>query len=213
MDAVLPGSEDSTLLLSERLKRCLEDAGRRARVLGHPSIGCEHVFLSMLEDTHGWPAELLGRLQVFEATVARLTELLADPKYRWSPYPIPDEAEPGFTDPRAPALGPTPRMLHCMDEAVGCGRSLGHDAISSEHLLLAFAEDARGVCAKVLDEVGVRTRVVEETTRLMTADDYYSTEQCMIVGPNENFLGWPEIQDGNLWIRRVTGKLVRPEDA
>lgn len=182
-----------------------------ARTRGHSWVGCEHVLLALLADPHGWPVELLGKLQLLDEAKAQLTELLDNPEYRWSPgtasaIPLPGPAGPGLLD-----WNPTPRLRRCLDSAANLGRTFGHDGITSEHALVALAEDEQGACAAILDQLGIRSTVIEETKKLMAGPDYF-TGACVIVSANDKFVGWPVMSKGVLWVKSTSGKIVDPGD-
>src|SRR5881296_4141020 len=62
----------------------------------------------------------------------------------------------------------TPRAKRVLELAVEEARSLGHNYVGTEHLLLGLIREGEGVAAKVLLELGVdRKRVREETLKLL----------------------------------------------
>ncbi|MFP5225858.1 MAG: Clp protease N-terminal domain-containing protein [Actinomycetota bacterium] len=188
------------MLFSQRLHRCFTGAGDRARTLGHRAVGCEHVMLSMLGDKHGWPAAFLEERGVLQLARTGLEELLEAPEWRW-----------GSSTPMS-HLEPTPRLMRCIERAGSIGSDLGHDAITSEHLLVAFAEDENGACATLLEGLESRRPVIEAGMTLMRSEDYF-TGRCVVVDRNDVFLGLPILKDGELWLKRPGGRTVRPEDA
>src|SRR5207244_10074438 len=62
----------------------------------------------------------------------------------------------------------TARVKRVLELAGEEARSLGHDYVGTEHLLLGLIREGEGVAAKVLLELGVdRKRVREETLKLL----------------------------------------------
>ena len=62
----------------------------------------------------------------------------------------------------------TPRAKRVLELAVEEARTLGHNYVGTEHLLLGLIREGEGVAAKVLLELGVdRKRVREETLKLL----------------------------------------------
>lgn len=67
-----------------------------------------------------------------------------------------------FTPPATPALDRfTPRARRVLDHAETVARSLGHNYIGTEHLLLALFDEADGLAAKVLTELGAHRAAFE----------------------------------------------------
>ena len=55
----------------------------------------------------------------------------------------------------------TPRAKSALNAAAEAARSLGHDSVGTEHLLLGLFEPAGGIAARVLEEAGISRANVE----------------------------------------------------
>ncbi|MBI5106104.1 MAG: hypothetical protein HZB46_14180 [Solirubrobacterales bacterium] len=117
-------------------RQVLTNAQEEARELRHPTIGPEHLVLGVLRDERGLGAVVLRGLGLsYEAQRAAMAE-----------------------GDRAPAgqIPYTPRARQVLEQAMREALSLGHDGISSEHVVLALARegDLPGVePARVREEV------------------------------------------------------------
>jgi ATP-dependent Clp protease ATP-binding subunit ClpC len=123
-----------------------EEAGR----LGHNFVGTEQILLGLIGEGNGVAAQVLKSLGVTHRAVRAEVEKIIG---RGSGFVVVD-------------IPFTPRSRRILDLSLEESRSLGHNYIGTEHLLLALIRDGEGVAAKVLLNLGVdsaqiRTKVMQ----------------------------------------------------
>lgn len=132
-------------------------AQEEARRLGHNFVGTEQILLGLMGEGNGVAAKVLTDLGVTLKDSRREVEKIIG---RGS----------GFIPPEIPF---TPKVKSLFEQSFKEARTLGHNYISTEHLLLGLTEAGEGVAAKVLQNLGVdlqdiRTAVIrhlgEETS-------------------------------------------------
>jgi ATP-dependent Clp protease ATP-binding subunit ClpC len=184
----------------------MQAAQETARDRGHAFVGCEHVLLALTGDAWGWPAEVFGALGVLDQVRDSLEAATGNPRYRWAgTQPGEEAAKPGLPTgaPRA-----TPRLRRCYQTGAELGRSLGHEAVGPEHLLVALAEEDNGVCRQIFDRLGIADQVAERTRRRLTSESYNVRGRCIVVSADNRYLGLPVVTGGELWVQRPNGKIV-----
>src|SRR2546427_2359504 len=135
---------------TERAREVVVLAQDEARALRHNYIGTEHLLLGLLRE-EGVAARVLGsleiRLEEVRAQVARIV---------------------GHGDEAAAGQIPfTPRAKKVLELALREARTLGHDYIGTEHVLLGIVRENQGVAAGILldldaDAETIRAAVVRE---------------------------------------------------
>jgi ATP-dependent Clp protease ATP-binding subunit ClpC len=124
-------------------------AQEEARGLRHNSIGSEHVLIALLRDELGGGGRALRGLGLDAATLQqRVGELLP----------------PGSAS-TAGQIPFTPRAQRILGRADAQSRSLGHDGVGTEHLLLALAREEEGIAMRVLGEQGIGPDALREAVR------------------------------------------------
>ncbi|MBD2778704.1 ATP-dependent Clp protease ATP-binding subunit [Iningainema tapete] len=124
-------------------------AQEEARRLGHNFVGTEQILLGLIGEGTGVAAKVLTDLGVNLKDARREVERIIG---RGS----------GFVPPEIPF---TPKVKSLFEQSFKEARSLGHNYIGTEHLLLGLSEAGEGVAAKVLQNLGldlsqVRTAVI-----------------------------------------------------
>jgi ATP-dependent Clp protease ATP-binding subunit ClpC len=114
-------------------------AQEEARRQGHNFVGTEQILLGLLGEGTGVAAKVLTDLGVTLKDARREVERIIG---RGS----------GFVPPEIPF---TPKVKSLFEQSFKEARSLGHNYISTEHLLLGLTEAGEGVAAKVLQNLGV----------------------------------------------------------
>ncbi|MDM9381867.1 ATP-dependent Clp protease ATP-binding subunit [Chlorogloeopsis sp. ULAP01] len=114
-------------------------AQEEARRLGHNFVGTEQILLGLLGEGTGVAAKVLTELGVTLKDARREVERIIG---RGS----------GFVPPEIPF---TPKVKTLFEQSFKEARSLGHNYIGTEHLLLGLTEAGEGVAAKVLQNLGV----------------------------------------------------------
>ncbi|MBW4635109.1 MAG: ATP-dependent Clp protease ATP-binding subunit [Iphinoe sp. HA4291-MV1] len=126
-------------------------AQEEARRLGHNFVGTEQILLGLMGEGTGIAAKVLTDLGVTLKDARREVERIIG---RGS----------GFVPPEIPF---TPKVKNLFEQSFKEARSLGHNYIGTEHLLLGLTEAGEGVAAKVLQNLGldlsqVRTAVIRQ---------------------------------------------------
>ncbi|MBD2433606.1 MULTISPECIES: ATP-dependent Clp protease ATP-binding subunit [Fischerella] len=122
-------------------------AQEEARRLGHNFVGTEQILLGLLGEGNGVAAKVLTELGVTLKDARREVERIIG---RGS----------GYLPPEIPF---TPKVKTLFEQAFKEARSLGHNYIGTEHLLLGLTEAGEGVAAKVLQNLGVDLKNIRTT--------------------------------------------------
>ena len=138
---------------SERARRVLSLAQEEAQRLNHNYIGTEHILLGLAREEDGLAAKVLTSLGVGLGKVRQAVE------------DVVGRGEKASTS----EIGLTPRAKRVIELTIDEARSLGHNYIGTEHLLLGLLSEGKGVAASVLDSFGITLEQARaETTRLLT---------------------------------------------
>ncbi len=130
---------------TDRARKVMALANDEAHRNGHDYIGCEHILLGMAREGSGIGITTLKRLRVEPDTIRRTVEK------RLKPGAGVDQGK----------LPQTPRAKHVIEYAIAVSRSLGHNYVGTEHILLGLLREGGGVTGEVFAELGVtpeRTR-------------------------------------------------------
>ena len=119
-------------------------AQEEARRLGHNFVGTEQILLGLMGEGTGVAAKVLTELGVTLKDARREVEKIIG---RGS----------GFVPPEIPF---TPKVKSLFEQSFKEARSLGHNYINTEHLLLGLTEAGEGVAAKVLQNLGVELKTL-----------------------------------------------------
>jgi ATP-dependent Clp protease ATP-binding subunit ClpA len=121
---------------TERARQVVVLAQDEARLLGHGYIGTEHLLLGLLRDEEGLAARVLDSFDVtveeVRAQVARRTAHLQGDEDIVGEIPF------------------TARAKKALELALREARSLGHEYIDTEHILLGLIRENEGVAARIL---------------------------------------------------------------
>ena len=178
---------------THRARRAITIAQDEARGLGHNFLGTEHLLLGLVIEAEGVAGRTLAGLGVDVDTVRRdIREIVgsghgaADAEVlRTIGIDLDDvisAASDAFGPDRvsrammgAPGGPPAfvPRAKKVVELALREAKSLGHDYIGTEHLLLAIVREANGVAAQILTKRTAGLAVVRES--VLTTLRTYST--------------------------------------
>ena len=137
--------------LTDRARKVMALANQEAQRLNHELIGTEHILLGMLKEGTGTGFTTLETLNVdFDSIRTGI---------HWLSKPGPDLVSMG----KLPQTPSTKKAIEC---AIVEARSLGHNYLGTEHLLLGLLREGGGVAAQVLDRLdlkvdNVRSQVVQ----------------------------------------------------
>ncbi|MGI6092620.1 MAG: ATP-dependent Clp protease ATP-binding subunit [Negativicutes bacterium] len=134
---------------TERATKVLILAQQEAGKLGHDYIGTEHLLLGLIHEGEGVAAKALNSLNIsLEAVRSRVEQII------------------GRGQSTGQQVAYTPRAKKVIELAMDEARSLGHNYVGTEHIILGLIREGEGVAAQVLASLGadinaVRQRVIE----------------------------------------------------
>jgi ATP-dependent Clp protease ATP-binding subunit ClpC len=130
-------------------------AQEEARRLGHNFVGTEQILLGLMGEGTGVAAKVLTELGVTLKEARREVEKIIG-------------RGTGFVPPEIPF---TPKVKSLFEQSFKEARSLGHNYINTEHLLLGLTEAGEGVAAKVLQNLGVELQTIRSAVIRRLGDD------------------------------------------
>jgi ATP-dependent Clp protease ATP-binding subunit ClpC len=136
---------------TERARKVIILAKEEARRFNHDYIGTEHILLGLVREGEGVAAAVLQKLNISLEKVRLEIEKLV---------------QPGPTTQIIGDIPFTPRAKKALELAAEEARSLGHNYIGTEHLLLGLLREGEGMASQVLLNMGldlntVRNEVME----------------------------------------------------
>jgi ATP-dependent Clp protease ATP-binding subunit ClpC len=136
---------------TERARKVIILAKEEARRFNHDYIGTEHILLGLIREGEGVAAAVLQKVGVSLENIRLEVEKLV---------------QPGPTTQIIGDIPFTPRAKKALELAAEEARSLGHNYIGTEHLLLGLIREGEGIASQVLLNLGldlntVRNEVME----------------------------------------------------
>ncbi|MBM3246212.1 MAG: ATP-dependent Clp protease ATP-binding subunit [Candidatus Omnitrophica bacterium] len=136
---------------TERARKVIILAKEEARRFNHDYIGTEHILLGLIREGEGVAAAVLQKMGVSLENIRLEIEKLV---------------QPGPTTQIIGDIPFTPRAKKALELAAEEARSLGHNYIGTEHLLLGLIREGEGVASQVLLNLGldlntVRSEIME----------------------------------------------------
>jgi len=136
---------------TERARKVIVLAKEEARRFNHDYIGTEHILLGLIREGEGVAATVLQKMGVSLENIRLEIEKLV---------------QPGPTTQIIGDIPFTPRAKKALELAAEEARSLGHNYIGTEHLLLGLIREGEGMASQVLLNLGldlntVRNEVME----------------------------------------------------
>jgi ATP-dependent Clp protease ATP-binding subunit ClpC len=119
----------------------MQFADRQARRLSHEHIGTEHILLGLVEEGSGVAANVLRNLDVDLHKIGLEVEKIV---------------MSGEVSVTARKLPQTPRAIRVIEHAMEEARSLQHNYVGTEHVLLGLIREEEGVAAQVLKHLGLK---------------------------------------------------------
>ncbi|MEM7680373.1 MAG: ATP-dependent Clp protease ATP-binding subunit [Planctomycetota bacterium] len=132
---------------TDRARKVMALANQEAQRFNHEYIGTEHVLLGLVKEGSGVGANVLKNLDVDLRKVRLEVEKLVKSG--------PDMVTMG-------KLPQTPRAKKVIEYAIEEARSLNHNYVGTEHLLLGLLREHEGVAAQVLQNLGLKLEEVRE---------------------------------------------------
>jgi Clp amino terminal domain, pathogenicity island component/SnoaL-like domain len=133
--------------LSDRSRRVLVLAQQESRLLGHTSIGAEHIFLGLAAEEHGVAGRVLASTGIEVARAREVLERLVGPR------------TPG-SSPSSPSFTPTAKQA--LERALREAVARHAPEIGTEHLLLGVTTPGDGLVASMLGELGTQGEHVRQ---------------------------------------------------
>jgi len=136
---------------TERARKVIILAKEEARRFNHDYIGTEHILLGLIREGEGVAAAVLQKMGVSLENIRLEVEKLV---------------QPGPTTQIIGDIPFTPRAKKALELSAEEARSLGHNYIGTEHLLLGLIREGEGIASQVLLNLGldlntVRNEVME----------------------------------------------------
>jgi len=136
---------------TERARKVIVLAKEEARRFNHDYIGTEHLLLGLIREGEGVAAAVLQKMGLGLESIRLEVEKLV---------------QPGPATQMQGDVPFTPRSKKALELSAEEARSLGHNYIGTEHLLLGLIREGEGVASQVLVNLGldlnrVRTEVME----------------------------------------------------
>jgi ATP-dependent Clp protease ATP-binding subunit ClpA len=125
---------------TDRARKVMSLANQEAHRLNHEYIGTEHILLGLLKEGGGTGMTYLGALGVNGTKVQLDVEKTI--------VPGPDVISLG-------KLPQTPRARKVIEYAMEEARSLNHNYVGTEHLMLGLIRESEGVAGVILKQHGV----------------------------------------------------------
>lgn len=141
---------------TERVRRVLALAREEAGALHSEYVGTEHILLGIVHEGGGTAGAVISNFGVTGRQLrARVMELMSP-------------ARPGnYTGPDLPY---TSRAKKVLEFAMTEAREFNHSYVGTEHLLLGLLDEAKGIGAQALRDVGITLEEArEETTRVLVS--------------------------------------------
>ena len=126
---------------TDRARKVMALAREEARRFNHEYIGTEHILLGLVKEGSGVAANVLQNLDIELKKVRLEVEKIVQSG--------PDLISVG-------QLPFTPRVKKALEFSMEEARSLGHNYIGTEHLLLGLICEQEGVAAQVLLNLGLK---------------------------------------------------------
>jgi len=139
---------------TEHARHVIELAGREAQRFGNPYVGTEHLLWGLAKENHGVAATVLEHFHVDLRPLRReVDELLK-------------------TRPHVESVEKLPQSGHAKEavqHAVEEARSMHHNYVGTEHLLLGLMRNSETVAAQVLANLGLKLEEVRDEVRRVVA--------------------------------------------
>jgi len=132
---------------TEHAREVMSLANQEAQQFGHEFIGTEHILWGLAKEVQGVAAAVLKHFNVDLKPLRKEVEILLEGR------PHVEATE---------KLAQTEHTKDVIRYAVEEARSLHHNYVGTEHLLLGLMRDGKAISAKVLTNLGLRIDAVRE---------------------------------------------------
>ncbi len=140
---------------TERAQKVMVYSQEEAVRLKHSYIGTEHILLGLIKEGEGIAAQVLKGKGIVLETVRQQVEAIIGKGQQ--------QVEQ--------VMGYTPRTKTVLELSVDEARTLGHNYIGTEHLLLALIREGEGIAAQILAGLGLNFDNVREEIITSLSDE------------------------------------------
>ena len=149
---------------TDRARKVMALANQEAQRFNHEYIGTEHILLGLVKEGSGVGANVLKNLDVDIKKLRLEVEKLVKSG--------PDMVTMG-------KLPQTPRAKRVIEYAIEEARSLNHNYVGTEHILLGLLRETEGVAAQVLMNLGLKLENVRQEVLNLLGAGMDTTFQSM----------------------------------
>ena len=132
---------------TDRARKVMALANQEAQRFNHEYIGTEHILLGLVKEGSGVGATVLKNLDV-DIKKLRLE--------------IEKQVKSGPDMVTMGKLPQTPRAKKVIEYAIEEARSLNHNYVGTEHILLGLLRESEGIAAQVLMELGLKLEDIRQ---------------------------------------------------
>jgi ATP-dependent Clp protease ATP-binding subunit ClpA len=154
---------------TERARQVVVLAQEEARGLKHNYIGTEHLLLGLLREQEGLAARVLESLDITVERVRAEVERIIGPGEELTEGQVPF----------------TPRAKKVLELALRECKSLGHNYIGTEHILLGLARENEGVAARILVDFDADSEKIRNEIIRVLSDPGASPGQRRALSPDK----------------------------
>src|SRR5918912_1802895 len=134
---------------TDRARKVMQLANQEAQRFNHEYIGTEHILLGLVKEGSGVAANVLKNLDIDLRKIRLEVEKIV-------------QHGPGGEQVVMGRLPHTPRAKKVIEYSIEEARSLNHNYVGTEHLLLGLLREQEGVAAQVLMNLGLKLEDVRE---------------------------------------------------
>lgn len=149
---------------TDRARKVMALANQEAQRFNHEYIGTEHILLGLVKEGNGVGANVLRNLDVDVKKLRLEIEKLVKSG--------PDMVTMG-------KLPQTPRAKKVIEFAIEEARSLNHNYVGTEHILLGLLRETEGIAAQVLMNLGLKLEDVRQEVLNLLGAGVEDTYQSM----------------------------------
>lgn len=147
---------------TDRARKVLALANQEAQHFNHEYIDTEHILLGLIKEGSGVGANILKNLDVDLKKMCQEVEKL--------PKSGPNTVTTG-------KLSQTPQTIKVIEYAIEEARSLNHNYVGTEHLLLGLCREQDGVAAGVLMNLNITLENLRKEVLNVLEAELSSTEE------------------------------------
>src|SRR6266581_6923215 len=146
---------------TDRARKVMQLANQEAQRFNHEYIGTEHILLGLVKEGSGVAANVLKNLDIDLRKIRLEVEKIVQAG--------PDMVTMG-------KLPQTPRAKKVIEYSIEEARTLNHNYVGTEHLLLGLLREQEGVAAQVLMNLGLKLEDVREEVLNLLGHNMESSE-------------------------------------